>query len=428
MTVERLHFAPGGMVYDSMLAAEHIARYVLAAQVARGRRVLDIACGEGYGSALLADAGAHQVLGIDISPTAIEVARQCFAREGVAFRAGAAEQLPALLDAGLTFDLIVSFETIEHVEDVRRFLEGVRLVLEPGGTVVISAPNEGSGDEPSNNPFHRRTYNLERFRAETEAILGPARAILFGMPLQGFAVVDPASGFADNERTELGVMLESEAIGSGRLLAAQQPHRVDERRASFFVGVWGEDIASALAVAPISESARTETYVALTWLRAEHARLLRRCAEQVDAALHEEGERRLQEVIVGLRRAELLDRQRLEGVAGDLARAQADLAWICEERDRARQAAALVEAQAEERQRASEAALCAQLRCAEAQLRRAEAQLQCAEEHLTAIRSSNSWRVLQLYTHTYDVPVIGSALRLARQATRRVWFLLHPRG
>ena len=356
MAVERLHFAPCGMIYDFMLAAEHIARYVLAAQVARGTPRTRY-CLRRATACIVGRCRRIKYLGIDISPTAIEVAQQCFAREGIAFRAGAAEQLPALLDAGVTFDLIVSFETIEHVEDVRRFLEGVRLVLEPGGTVVISAPNEGSGDEPSNNPFHRRTYNLERFRAETEAILGPARAILFGMPLQGFAVVDPASGLADNERTELGVMLESEAIGSGRLFGGHSGLTAwMSVGREFFCRNSGLRISRRPSRSHQSQKlASIDTYVALTWLRAEHARLLRRCAEQADAALHEEGERRLQEVVVGLRRAELLDRQRLEGVAGDLARAQADLAWIREERDRARQAAALVEAQAEERQRASEA-------------------------------------------------------------------------
>ena len=71
MTVERLHLAPGAMDYNSMLAAEHVVRYAFAAALCRGRRVLDVACGEGYGSAMLAAAGAAQVVGVDISQEAV---------------------------------------------------------------------------------------------------------------------------------------------------------------------------------------------------------------------------------------------------------------------------------------------------------------------------------------------------------------------
>lgn len=401
------------MEYDSLLATEHVARYVFAAQLARGCRVLDIACGEGYGSAMIIDAGADQVLGVDISPTAIAIARERFAREGLTFRIGAAEELPTVVGADILFDLIVSFETIEHVEDVGRFLGGVRQVLKPGGSIVMSAPNEGCVDNRSKNPFHRRTYDLRRFRADTEAILGPARAMLFGMPLQGFAVVDPESGLPGNDASQLDVALESETVGSGRLLAAQRYHRVGERQASFFVGVWGGDVASVIAAAPIAEAARKEMYDAVNWLRAENARLLRLRAERSEAAFHGEREPRLHDVIVDLRRAELLDRQRLEKVTADLARAEADLAFVREERDRERQLVVSDAMQAEERHRTGEAALCARLRC--------------AEEQLTLIRSSKFWRMQQLYIRVYDVPVIGVPLRLLRRTAGRAWRLLYRR-
>lgn len=401
------------MEYDSLLATEHIARYVFAAQLVRGCRVLDIACGEGYGSALIADSGADQVLGVDISPTAIAIAQERFVRDGLTFRTGAAEELPAVVGADVLFDLIVSFETIEHVEDVGRFLGGVRQVLKPGGSIVISAPNEGCVGNRSKNPFHRRTYDLRRFRADTEAILGPARAVFFGMPLQGFAVVDPESGLPGNEVNQLEVALESEAVGSGRLLAAQRYHRVGQRQASFFVGVWGGDVASTIAAAPISEAARKEMYDAVSWLRAENARLLRLRAERSDTAFRGEREPRLYDVIVDLRRAELLDRRRLEKVTGDLVRAEADLAFVREERDRERQLTVSAALQAEERRRAGEAALCARLRY--------------AEEQLAAIRSSNFWRMQQVYIRVYDVPVIGVPLRLVRHTAGRVWRLLYRR-
>ncbi|MGE0417800.1 MAG: class I SAM-dependent methyltransferase, partial [Acetobacteraceae bacterium] len=230
---------------------------------------------------MLAEAGAAQVLGVDISSEAVAVAQERFARPGLEFRTGPAEALGTLVEDIKSFDLIASFETIEHVADPARFLQDLARVLAPGGTILISAPNEGGGDDVSENPFHLRTYSLESFRAETEAVLGPARAFLLGMPVQGFAIADAASGLPVNERHDLAAMLEGDSSGCVRLIPAERHHRVGPERASFFVGVWGTIPSAAITAAPIAHAARVWAYQGLISLRAENARLVRAQADSL---------------------------------------------------------------------------------------------------------------------------------------------------
>src|SRR5512140_3162495 len=90
----------------------HVARYLFAAAHAQGRRVLDAATGSGYGAHLLRVQGAAQVVGVDIDAAEIEQARQRFATEGVEYLADDCQQLDKVQG---TFDVICSFETIEHV-------------------------------------------------------------------------------------------------------------------------------------------------------------------------------------------------------------------------------------------------------------------------------------------------------------------------
>ena len=137
---------------------EHIARYRFAKDFVRGRRVLDIACGEGYGAAALAKAGAASVTGVDISPEACERARRKY---GLDARAGDAQAIPV---PDRSIDLIVSFETIEHVDAPAVFLRECARVLVQEGTLIVSTPNRpvysGQGTQ---NPFHRVEFDEGEF-------------------------------------------------------------------------------------------------------------------------------------------------------------------------------------------------------------------------------------------------------------------------
>lgn len=143
------------------IAYEHVHRYAFARRFAKSRRVLDAACGEGYGSALLADAAAS-VLGVDIDAATIGAARQRYAaRVNLSFEIASVTSLPC---ADASIDLIASFETVEHVgaDDQHRMLAEFARVLAPQGTLVLSSPNRVEYSERTGyrNPFH--VHELDR--------------------------------------------------------------------------------------------------------------------------------------------------------------------------------------------------------------------------------------------------------------------------
>lgn len=127
---------------------EHVHRYRFANRYAPGRAILDVASGEGYGAHALALAGASSVVGVDVSAEACDHARRTY---GVDARVGDALALP-LADGAV--DLVVSFETIEHVPDPARFLDECARVLRPGGILVISTPDKEVYDGLHTNEFH----------------------------------------------------------------------------------------------------------------------------------------------------------------------------------------------------------------------------------------------------------------------------------
>jgi SAM-dependent methyltransferase len=137
---------------------EHIARYRFAKDFVKGKRVLDIACGEGYGTAALARAGAASVVGVDISQDVCDRARYKY---NIDARVGNAEAIP-LPDESI--DLIVSFETIEHLKSPERFINECARVLAPGGMVIVSTPNRLVYSRNGyRNPFHHIEFSEQEF-------------------------------------------------------------------------------------------------------------------------------------------------------------------------------------------------------------------------------------------------------------------------
>ena len=143
--------------HGELVHAEHLARYRLAAQLASDRRVLDASSGEGYGAAMLAAAGAKSVTGVDIDPKTVAHAR---ARHGLDFLVADVAILP--FEDG-AFDLVVSFETVEHVSDPAKALAEFRRVLSYEGTLVLSTPN--AHEYRVDNEFHVREFAHEEFVA-----------------------------------------------------------------------------------------------------------------------------------------------------------------------------------------------------------------------------------------------------------------------
>lgn len=166
MTFEDERLVPEEAVEASL--QEHLARYRFARQHARGR-ILDVACGTGYGTAML---GAT---GVDLS---LDALRYAHSRHPAAYVAADAARLPF----GRIFDSIVSFETIEHVPDPARFVAECARVLKPGGTFLVSTPNRELWSPRSATPLQR--HHVKEFtRKEFLEVLQPFNVQLFGQLL-----------------------------------------------------------------------------------------------------------------------------------------------------------------------------------------------------------------------------------------------------
>jgi len=148
------------------IAYEHWHRYAWASTLVEGRRVLDAACGEGYGSHLLS-ASAKRVFGVDLSAEAIEHARARYGSEKLEFRQGDVTRLDLDDDS---MDVVVSFETLEHLDAQDAMLTEFRRVLRPDGFLLISSPDKKTYSDETGyrNPYHAK----ELYRHQFEALLG----------------------------------------------------------------------------------------------------------------------------------------------------------------------------------------------------------------------------------------------------------------
>jgi len=139
----------------------HLAVYEWIAARVAGGRVVDMACGEGYGSDVLARAAAS-VVGVDANPEAHEHARLRYRRPNLRFERDLVESFAEPCDA------VVFLQTIEHVRDAGAILEHFKSMLAPGGVAYVSTPNlltlAPSGAEKSDNPWHVREYRAAEFR------------------------------------------------------------------------------------------------------------------------------------------------------------------------------------------------------------------------------------------------------------------------
>jgi SAM-dependent methyltransferase len=144
----------------------HLVVYRWIAERCRGLDVVDMACGEGYGTAVLAEHAAR-VTGVDANPEAHEHAKLKYSRPGVRFVRDLVESYDEPCDA------VVFLQTIEHVQNPGEILDHFRSMLRPGGVAFVSTPNvltlAPEGAEKSGNPWHVKEYRAEEFRDLCEA-------------------------------------------------------------------------------------------------------------------------------------------------------------------------------------------------------------------------------------------------------------------
>lgn len=148
--------------------AEHISRYDFTATTYNfnGKKVADIACGSGYGTDILSNQSPSLVTGIDICSEAVNEASLVYGEAGPFFLLGDGQKLPL---ASESFDIVTSFETVEHLKDSTAFLDEIKRILTKDGVLIISTPvrqqarHEDFIQDPQTNPFHEREYSIEEF-------------------------------------------------------------------------------------------------------------------------------------------------------------------------------------------------------------------------------------------------------------------------
>jgi SAM-dependent methyltransferase len=214
-TGERLVSGIGGQI-----EIEHLHRYMLARDLCRGLDVLDVASGEGYGTALLAEV-ARSAVGVEVSEQAAGHAAAQYRLPNLRFVQGDARKIP-LADGSV--DAVVSFETIEHFYEHDAFVAEVRRVLRPGGVFLISSPDRDIYSPPGSeaNPYHKR----ELSRAEFAALLGGAFAhvrLLCQRPMLGSVLLSDdgaARPVVTFERRGAGFYERSDGISRSPYLVA----------------------------------------------------------------------------------------------------------------------------------------------------------------------------------------------------------------
>jgi 2-polyprenyl-3-methyl-5-hydroxy-6-metoxy-1,4-benzoquinol methylase len=154
----------------------HLAVYEWIAARVPGLRVLDMACGEGYGSAVLGRCAAS-VLGVDANPEAYEHARLRYRAANMRFERGLVEEFG---EPG-AYDAVVFLQTIEHVHDPHSVLRHFAQLLAPGGVAYVSTPNvltlAAPGAPKSDNPWHLKEYRAGEFRELCESVFGEVKLL-----------------------------------------------------------------------------------------------------------------------------------------------------------------------------------------------------------------------------------------------------------
>lgn len=137
---------------------EHLNRYLFAAEFVKGKKVLDLGCGSGYGSKILDEAGAEKVVGVDVSKETIKYAKSKYRSRHLTYKLGNATDLIFKNDS---FDMVVCFELLEHVSNDNKLIKEIKRVTSKKGLCLISTPNKFT--YPTGNKFHKREYFPNEF-------------------------------------------------------------------------------------------------------------------------------------------------------------------------------------------------------------------------------------------------------------------------
>ena len=247
---------------------EYLHRYYHACKIAHGKVVLDIACGEGYGSAMLATK-ADKVIGVDISADVVKHARSRYKKRNLEYMVGSCTDIP-LPDASI--DMVVSFETIEHHDQHERMMKEVKRVMRPTGVLIISSPEKYNYSvEPGyNNSYHIK----DLYEHELKQLLGVSfkytayyrQRVLYGSGIFSEAV----------PKLVLSYLQENGAVSKSQGLT----------RPMYWIALASDDqpplLASGVFEQPVHESEIVKSFCMIVVEREEQVPLLQKSIYQRD--------------------------------------------------------------------------------------------------------------------------------------------------
>lgn len=233
--------------FSQLEATIHLNRYLISKKYCKDKKVLDLACGEGYGTYLISKWGAKEVVGIDISSDAINSATKNFKNDGLSYLEADATNLEKIKDN--SFDMVVSYETFEHVNNVDKYLDEIKRVSKKNAVIIISCPNDYYyyPSDSEHNPFHTKKYTFNDFKSIAEKHLGKNVNYLLGMEVAGY--INTNSKVLDSNNAKNRNIIDCfYNVECNKIVGSQVPN---PEFCNYYIGIWNaSEIEESCCVFP----------------------------------------------------------------------------------------------------------------------------------------------------------------------------------